>query len=328
MGLTRRGVAFPSGLVAGQKLSFLLKSITRGSVAAPDFDSVPIPFRCVSTDIGTGEKVVHRDESLAELGVSEEDYRAYRERLRTRLPPPVVDSIQTVSAGVDTRQVTARLETLRNDLDRIYEMGVFETVDFRLVRDEGKNVLVIDAKPKSWGPTFLRIGAGFETNFEGDATLSLLATAHRMQLNSLGAEWRATLELGSAPGVRTELYQPLDYRGRFFVLGEAAYERYLVRVDVPGGPTREGGWSSPRAVCRPGPTSAPSARRGSAFFRGRGKAVVLIGRDPIPDIHFDLAGAFGRLSIDTLDSLNFPRRGTLAVGQVTSYSPSSEWTTT
>lgn len=455
MGLTRRGVAFPSGLVAGQKLNFLLKSLTLGSIAAPDFDSLPIPFRCVSTDIGTGEKVVHRDGSLAEairasmslpavfspvekggrllvdgglvdnlpvaeaeamgaerivavdvssekvdperlksfggilnrtlslpikrnvaeslprasvvlnpavadipsmdfarardlmargeaaareavlrlaaLGVSEEDYRAYRERLRNRLPPPVVHSIQTVSAGVDPRQVTARLETrtgrpvdietLRKDLDRIYEMGVFETVDFRLVRDEGKNVLVIDAKPKSWGPTFLRIGAGFETNFQGDATLSLLATAHRMQLDSLGAEWRATLELGSAPGVRTELYQPLDYRGRFFLLGEAAYQRYLLRVDVPGGPAGEGRVELVQGGLSAGMNLGSFGEARASLFRGGGKAVVLISREPIPDVQFDLAGAFGRLSIDTLDALNFPRRGTLAVGQVTTYFP-------
>jgi len=455
MGLTRRGVAFPSGLVAGQKLNFLLKSLTLGSVAAADFDALPIPFRCVSTDIGSGEKVVHHDGSLAEairasmslpaifspvekggrllvdgglvdnlpvaeaeamgaelivavdvssetvdpeklksfggilnrtislpirrnvaeslprasvvlhpavvdvppmdfsrtrdliargekaarasaarlaqLGVSEDEYRAYRERLRALLPPPVVDSIQTVSAGVDSRQVTAKLETragrpidvetLRRDLDRIYEMGVFETVDFRLVRDDAKNVLVIDARPKSWGPTFLRIGAGFEANFDGDATLSLLATVHRMQLNSLGAEWRSTLELGSAPGLRTELYQPLDYRGRLFAHGELAYQRFLVRVDVPGGPAGEGRVELTQGALSAGVNLGSFGEARVSLFRGSGKAVVLISREPVPDVHFDMAGAFGRLSIDTLDTLNFPRRGTLAVGQITTYFP-------
>ena len=123
---------------------------------------------------------------------------------------------------------------LRRDLDRIYEMGVFETVEFRLLRDEGRNVLVIDAKPKSWGPTFLRVGSGFEANFDGDATLALRATIHAMQLNSLGGELKATLELGTVPGVHVELYQPLDYRGQFFASADVSWIRTLARISTPG----------------------------------------------------------------------------------------------
>ena len=66
MGLTRKGIAFPSGLIAGQKLGFLLKSLTLGTVGVASFDALPIPFRCVATDIATGEKVVLSDGSLAE----------------------------------------------------------------------------------------------------------------------------------------------------------------------------------------------------------------------------------------------------------------------
>ena len=132
------------------------------------------------------------------------------------------------------------MAVLRRDLDRIYEMGVFETVDFRLLRDEGRNVLVIDAKPKSWGPTFLRVGSGFEANFDGDATLALRATVHAMQLNALGGELKATLELGTVPGAHVEFYQPLDYRGRFFVSADVLYQRSLARVSTPDGPVGEG----------------------------------------------------------------------------------------
>ena len=66
MGLTRRGIAFPSGLIAGQKLGFLLKSLTLGTVGIASFDDLPVPFRCVATDIATGEKVVLSDGSLAD----------------------------------------------------------------------------------------------------------------------------------------------------------------------------------------------------------------------------------------------------------------------
>ena len=66
MGLTRKGIASPPGLIAGQKLGFLLKTLTLGTFGLESFDDLPIPFRCVATDIGTGEKVVLSDGSLAE----------------------------------------------------------------------------------------------------------------------------------------------------------------------------------------------------------------------------------------------------------------------
>jgi NTE family protein len=454
MGLTRNGIAFPSGLIAGQKLGFLLKSLTLGTVGIGSFDDLPIPFRCVATDIGTGEKVVLSDGSLAEairasvsipgvfspvprgswllvdgglvenlpiaeavemgadiviavdvssdkfdpeklksfggvlsrtmnlpvrqnvaaarsradvlvvpriadipsmdfsraveiavrgeaaaraakeeltkLSVSEEEYQAYRERLRGRRPGlPVVDSIQTVSAGVDPRQVTSRLETrtgvpldvavLRRDLDRIYEMGVFETVEFRFVRDEGRNVLVIDARPKSWGPTFLRAGSGLEADFDGDATLALRGTIHAMQLNSRGGEVKATVELGTVPGINIELYQPFDFRGRFFASADVSYSRSLARVTTPDGFVGEGRVTLLEGSVDAGISLGSWGQVRVGAFRGAGRGKPLLTSAPIDDVDIDLGGVFAFAGVDTLDDLSFPRRGTLASAQVEAF---------
>jgi NTE family protein len=454
MGLTKKGIAFPSGLVAGQKLSFLLKSLTLGTVGVESFDALPIPFRCVATDLATGEKVVLADGSLAEairasmslpavfspvergdrllvdgglvenlpvaeaeamgadvvvavdvssdkldperlksfggvlsrtislpirqnvsaalakaavvvrpkvgdipsmdfaraaelvargeaaaralakelsaFSVTEEVYRAFRERVRRRRPePPVVDAIQTVSAGVDPHQVTSRLETrvgkpldvavLRRDLDRIFEMGVFETVDFRLLRDEGRNVLVIDARPKSWGPTFLRVGSAFEANFDGNAALALRATVHAMQLNGLGGELKTTVELGTVPGAHVEYYQPLDYRGRFFVSADVLYQRSLARVDVPGGPVGEARVSVLQGSADGGVSLGSFGQIHAGVFRGTGGAKILLAEAPQEDLSFDHGGVFGYAGYDTLDDLSFPRRGTYAAGRLEAF---------
>ena len=447
MGITRKGIAFPSGLVAGQKLSFLLKTVTLGTVGVADFDHLPIPFRCVATDIGTGGKVVLSDGSLAEairasmslpavfspvkrgdrllvdgglvdnlpvgeaeamgaqllvavdvssqavdpeklksfggilgrtislpikenvaasvsrasvvlrpevkdvsgmdfaraaelvargeaaaradaaklasLSVSEEEYRAFLERVRGRKPPaPVVDAIQTVSAGVDPRQITSRLETtagrpldvsvLERDLGRIYEMGTFETVEFRLLEDEGRHVLVIDARPKSWGPTFLRIGTGFESNLQGDATVALRATVHAMQLNARGGELKATLELGTVPGLNLELYQPLDFRGRFFANVQGSVSRSLGRVAVEKGPVGEARITIYQASGGGGFTLGSWGQLRAGLFRGTGRAEILISEEPLDTVRFDLAGVYLGASVDTLDDLAFPQTGTLA----------------
>ena len=447
MGITKKGIAFPSGLVAGQKMAFLLKAVTLGTVGVPDFDHLPIPFRCVATDIATGGKVVLEGGSLAEairasmslpavfspvklgdrllvdgglvdnlpvgeaeamgaqllvavdvssravdpeklksfggilgrtislpirenvaaslarasvvlrpevhdvsgmdfaraadfiargeaaaraaaeqlapLSVSEAEYRAFLERVRGQTPPaPRVDAIQTVSAGVDPRQITSRLETsvgrpldvevLRRDLDRIYEMGTFETVEFRLVDDEGRHVLIIDARPKSWGPTFLRIGTGFESNLQGDATVALRATVHAMQLNARGGELKATLELGTVPGLNLELYQPLDFRGRFFANVQGSYSRSLGRVAVENGPVGEARITIYQAAGGGGLTLGSWGQLRAGLFRGTGHAEILISESPLDTVRFDLAGVYLGAAVDTLDDLAFPRTGSFA----------------
>lgn len=454
MGLTRKGISFPSGLIAGQKLGFLLKALTLGTVGTESFDELPIPFRCVATDIATGEKVVLSGGSLAEairasvsipgvfspvprgdrllvdgglvenlpvseavemgadvviavdvssdkfdperlksfggvlsrmaslpikenvaralagatvvvsprvadlpamdftrggplvtrgeeaaravadrlgaLAVSEEEYREYRERLRVRRPdPPVVDSIQTVSAGVDPRQVAARLETrpgrsldvavLRRDLERIYEMGVFETVEFRLLRDEGRNVLVIDAKPKSWGPTFLRIGSGLEANFDGDATLALRGLVHAMQLNPRGGELKVRLELGTLPGLHLELYQPLDFRGRFFTSADVSFTRSLARISTPEGLVGEGRVTLLQGVVDAGLTLGSWGQVRVGAYRGTGTGKPLVTNQPLESLDIDLGGVFAHAGVDTLDDLSFPRRGTIAQALVEAF---------
>lgn len=60
-------VVMPSGLVQGQKLLLLLRRLTLSTWDVHDFDVLPIPFRAVAADIGTGQRVVfdHGDLALA-----------------------------------------------------------------------------------------------------------------------------------------------------------------------------------------------------------------------------------------------------------------------
>jgi len=63
LGVKNGGIVIPSGLIYGQKLNLLLKSLT---LSAPEqFDLLPIRFRAVAADIETGEEVVLSQGSLA-----------------------------------------------------------------------------------------------------------------------------------------------------------------------------------------------------------------------------------------------------------------------
>ena len=66
LGIKRRGLVLPAGLIAGQKLSFLLRKMTLHAAGVDDFDRLAIPFRAVATDLDSGEMVVLGGGDLAE----------------------------------------------------------------------------------------------------------------------------------------------------------------------------------------------------------------------------------------------------------------------
>lgn len=58
IGVSTGGIALPQGLLAGAYLTNLLEVFTWPAYDIRDFDLLPIPFRAVATDVGTGEAVV------------------------------------------------------------------------------------------------------------------------------------------------------------------------------------------------------------------------------------------------------------------------------
>lgn len=59
-----RGFSLPSGLNPGEALSLLLSRSTLGYSNISDFDQLPTPFRCVATDLVSGDAVVMGNGSL------------------------------------------------------------------------------------------------------------------------------------------------------------------------------------------------------------------------------------------------------------------------
>jgi len=62
----RNGVSLPAGLNAGHQLSLLIDKETLPYYEMKSFDELPVPFRCVATDLVTGKPSVFKDGSLGE----------------------------------------------------------------------------------------------------------------------------------------------------------------------------------------------------------------------------------------------------------------------
>jgi NTE family protein len=121
-------------------------------------------------------------------------------------------------------------KVLDADMRRLYGTGDFEHVNYRIIEEQGKRVLAVDAVEKSWGPNYLRFGLGFSTDLKGDTLFNLLTSYRRTWINSLGAEWRNDLQLGQTSSFISEFYQPLETRRFLFVAPRVELERRLVSL--------------------------------------------------------------------------------------------------
>jgi NTE family protein len=65
LGFKDWSVFIPSGVVEGQKLDFLLRSMTLDQDGLAQIENLPLPFRAVATDIATGEQLVFDHGPLA-----------------------------------------------------------------------------------------------------------------------------------------------------------------------------------------------------------------------------------------------------------------------
>jgi NTE family protein len=219
--------------------------------------------------------------------------------------PRVAESIMETKRGEPIKQ-----DVLDRDMLRVFGTDDFEHVNYRFLEEPGRRILAVDAIEKSWGPDYLRFGLGLSSDFKGDAFFNALASYRRTWINSLGAEWRADVQVGRTSRIATEFYQPLDPRQFFFVAPYAEIERRS--ADLFQGNDR---------IARYDLRSwRVGTDLGSQFTRyGELRLGLLTGMlDPkldtgpeslAPGPKVNQGAARMRVLLDQLDNVNFPRSG-------------------
>ncbi|MCD4690245.1 patatin-like phospholipase family protein [bacterium] len=450
-GLGRGGLKLPAGLVAGQKLGYLLKVMTLHSAGASSFDDLPIPFRAVATDLDTGEMAVLRNGDLAEamrasmavpgaftpvrrdrmtlvdgglvcnlpvdlvrsmgadivvaidispqrgvsgettsapeilveslyllmdqnaqqqrrllgpsdilivpdlgdmnpadfravpsaidvgekgarlaieelagLSVSEKDYGGFLERQRrsraqllkiwcvdeilitgvTRVDPRLISGVIKTETGAPLQ-----LDVLKDDLDRIYELGDFERVSFRLAETDARQTLMIDVREKSWGPHIMRVGLRAEADFQGKSEFTALTSFLTTSVNPHGGEWRTGLQFGAENEISTELYQPMDFSGVFFVSPGAGFTQRRFEVFTDGSFDEEYHIAALEGRLDGGVQLRNRGEIRAGIFLGRRRATTR--RGAVVE-RSTVGGYSASVTIDQLDDLSFPRSGVFA----------------
>ncbi len=177
--------------------------------------------------------------TLRNLALNERQFRRYRRNLRsvasTVWRPDDVRILNTSQLPDHLIRQRIRQKTgsvlnrkkLETDLNEIYGMGYFESVNYSLSEENGKNILWIRCVEKSWGPNHLLFDFAYEEDFDLDRRIRLGGSLSLTGLNALGAESTTTLSIGSEPELRTEFYQPLERAKGVYTLAQAGIQKRL-----------------------------------------------------------------------------------------------------
>ncbi|MFN9441784.1 MAG: patatin-like phospholipase family protein [Planctomycetota bacterium] len=268
-------------------------------------------------------------ERLRAFAVDEPTYAAWQARKRMAPAPPTRLAAVTATdlSGATTAQVAARVThrpgdpldeaRLRADLQRIFDDDAYERVGFTLRPDAaapGAADLEVAAQPKSQGSDYVRFALVLETNFADRSDFGLGAQHTARNLNSLAAELRTAVLVGSVNIASTEWYQPIDADGRWFVAPRAA-----------------AGQSNPDLVLA-GVTFAESVQELGAgvdvgralgswgelrlgYDRSWAEIDFRLGGVPLADDSFTDGAFRARFEVDTVDSPALPSRGTYVLAE-------------
>jgi NTE family protein len=321
--------------VAGQMLSILTEQNVQASLASlkptdilispelGDFSTGDFDNLSKITPLGeaAARKVADR---LAALSLPPAEYAALRKRQQVALAPDLkpVDEIrfenlhtvnpEVIKGVMETRVGEPLVQaSIDGDMRRLYGTGDFEHVNYRILEEPGKRVLSVTAVEKAWGPSYLRFGLSLLSDFSGEVQFSLLASHRMTWLNSLGAELRTDAQLGYGNSLRSELYQPLSTKGRFFVAPRLQVAQD--RLNVYSGDERIAVYNNRYALAGAdvGFHFEQYGEVRLGIERGRLEPRLDTG-SPIfatDDVTIEQGAIRAALILDRLDSVHFPRNG-------------------
>jgi NTE family protein len=284
-----------------------------------------------SGDFDRGKEAIERglqaawqkEAELRRLSVSEQEYAPYRNK-HEHVPPKTV-RIGTVTieglSHVSPETVQSKLniksgqeisvEKLKHDIGIIYGMGDFERVALEAKRRDDVYDMKIQTQEKSWGPNYFRWGLSFSSSTRGDSTYNILADYTMRWLNRFGAEWKNLIQFGSDKQYLSEFYQPLESSRTFFVAPRVAWNQSYVDIYQNNDILAEEQVRKATADADLGFTIGTYGEIRMGYETGKAKQDLYKGTLNIPGQEFNLGAFTGRMIMDQLDNITFPRSGYL-----------------
>lgn len=320
--------------VTGQILDLLLERSTQNSLKLLRPQDLHIAIEMAnhsSTSFGSAKEIMSVGEktaravaekgSLKRLSLDREGYRLYAEKRTDGTEyRPKLEFVRVENAvGDQADRIEKRFadkigefvdrEVISEEILGIHKTGEFSKVAYRLVEEEGKVGLVVNAEPKNWLKNYGRLGFSLEDDFDGQSGYSLAVDARANELNALGAYANVQLEAGRSPRAFLEFYQPLWHDGAVFVAPDISISRQNLPVRAQGEIVAEYLKQEATFSAKGGYSFGEFGELSSGWRWGQGDIERRIGPPALDRAEFDIGELFTFLDIDQLDNVDFPAKG-------------------
>jgi len=291
-------------------------------------DLSSISFARMSETIQAGYDTVmqHRAE-IERFALDEAEYAAHvasRSDPRMRELPvvefvrlenhaPIADSVVETRLHDIEIGATLDVDVVERAMNRVYGLEYYQNVRYGLVTEGGSTGLEVELDERSWGPNYLQLGMEYSSAENSDALFGLAASYLSTAINDRGGEWRATLVVGDEPALLTDLYQPMGPKALYFIAPSLNIESNQFNVFVGDERVTETQVREATLEFAVGRELLNWAEYRFGIRAVSGDVTLRVG-DPtyIPLDEFRLGEFYGRFSVDTMDSVSFPREGNLA----------------
>ena len=303
----------------------VLISPALGDFSAADFAGAP-------TVIEAGERAARaQTDRLAAFSITSEQYAAWRTTglakrgaaspytdLRVDTSGLKYSNPQSALAVFDAAQRRGDPETkLSRAIDALYATDDFQQVVLRAERrPDGSEALVIQPQEKTWGPNYARLGLALSTDLEGGSAFTVLGDYRATWLNARGLELRTTAALGDLNALRTELRLPLDLRREWFVGGRIELQQRVDEFFEDNNALARFRSSAWRVGLDSGRRFGTAGELRLGFERQRFRAKQITGSVPVAVDPQGSSAIYGLVTLDRLDSWDFPRSGFFASARV------------
>ncbi len=324
-------------VVMGQLINILMRKNANESIATlSDKDILITPdlsgFGGLDADkykaiIQTGVKVTDElyESKLQHLSIKTKEYALYKKehKLQEVTSTEVIDDIVInnptyISDDVILSKLSITIgdaldrDILREDILHIYNMGVFDKIEHKVVQKNGKNILEITTTPSWDNHGEIRFAFGLEDDFDGHSAYSLGLGYTMFGLNKYGGEWKNDFEIGRRKKAYTEFYQPLNATQNFYFKSSISFEKINELIPVATFFNTNNKGTIEVDARRYGTTVA----FGTHMFRDYELEIGASAFNDTADIDLlsvdmqnDARPIYASLKIDNLDNLNFPNTG-------------------
>jgi len=256
---------------------------------------------------------------LEKLSIKDSEYKKYQNIYRHKhtYQAPIIDDIKIVNPTyLADKSIRIRInqklgekldeKALRADLLHLYNMTIFDSVDYEIITRNKKNTLLIKTTPSWDNHGEIRFALGLEDDFQGHSAYSLKLGYTMFGLNSFGGEWRSDFEIGRREKAYTEFFQPLDSKQRYYIRPHLLYES-VTDVFLFDSLSNQELFSS-----RKGAGFSVGAHIGTSYEFELGISsyydtveVSSLGFNQ----EYTAIPIYASLNIDNLDNVNFPKEG-------------------